>query len=145
MSHQLSADIVLTMAPDGEVNAGMPITVFIVDDDDAVRDSLKLLLESYGIAVEDYGSTAEFVRHYRPRARQCLVLDQHLPGTTGLDFLASPEGAALGLPVVLVTGRGDNALRSRAAALGVSVYLEKPVVDDALMAAIRAAVEGRAE
>jgi two-component system, LuxR family, response regulator FixJ len=132
------------MAREVEAGAGMPITVFIVDDDEAVRDSLKLLLESYGMAVEDYGSTAEFARQYRPRHRQCLILDQHLPGTTGLDFLASPEGAALGLPVVLVTGRGDNALRARAGELGVSVYLEKPVVDDALMAAIRAAVEGSA-
>ncbi|HXZ00428.1 MAG TPA: response regulator [Stellaceae bacterium] len=130
------------MARDAEADAAMPITVFVVDDDEAVRDSLKLLLESYGMTVEDYGSTEEFVRHYRPRGRQCLILDQHLPGTTGLDFLASPRGAALGLPVVLVTGRGDRALRARAAELGVSVYLEKPVVDNALMAAIHAAVDG---
>jgi two-component system, LuxR family, response regulator FixJ len=120
----------------------MSVTIFIVDDDEPVRDSLKLLLESYGMAVEDYGTTAEFTRHYRPRDRQCLILDQHLPGATGLDFLASPEGAALDLPVVLVTGGGDNALRARAAELGVSVYLEKPVVDDMLMAAIRAAIDG---
>lgn len=120
----------------------MPDTIFIVDDDDAVRDSLKLLLESYGLMVEDYSSTAEFVRHYRPRERQCLILDQHLPGSTGLDFLASREGATLRLPVVLVTGRGDNALRARASALGVSSYLEKPVTDDVLLRAIRIAVDG---
>ncbi len=120
----------------------MSVTIFIVDDDEAVRDSLKLLLESYGLTVEDYGSTAEFLRNYRPRPRQCLILDQHLPGATGLDFLASSEAADLGLPVVLVTGRGDNALRARAIQLGVSAYLEKPVVDDTLMTAIRSAVDG---
>ncbi|MGO8919661.1 MAG: response regulator transcription factor [Stellaceae bacterium] len=128
------------MACSIEVQAGS-VTIFIVDDDEAVRDSLKLLLESYGLTVEDYGTTAEFTRHYRPRERQCLILDQHLPGATGLDFLASAEGAALSLPVVLVTGRGDKSLRARAAELGVCVYLEKPVVDDMLMAAIRTAVE----
>jgi two-component system, LuxR family, response regulator FixJ len=119
-------------------------TVFIVDDDEAVRDSLKLLLESYGLTVEDFGSTADFLRHYRPGKRQCLILDQHLPGATGLDFLASREGAQLTLPVLLVTGRGDNALRARAVELGVSAYLEKPVVDDKLMSAIRRAVDGAA-
>lgn len=134
----------MAMARDREADARMPITVFIVDDDDAVRDSLKLLLESYGMVVEDYDSTAEFARRYRPRNRQCLILDQHLPGTTGLDFLASGDGAALGLPVILLTGRGDSALRARAAELGVKVYLEKPVVDDALMAAIRTAAESNA-
>lgn len=144
MSHQLRTDIVLTMAREPKADAGSPITVFVVDDDDAVRDSLKLLLESYGMVVEDYDSTRAFIRHYRPGDRQCLILDQHLPGTTGLDFLASPESAGLSLPVVLVTGRGDNALRARAAELGVSVYLEKPVVDETLMAAIRTAVDGSA-
>lgn len=143
MSHQLPAGLVSTLAQSVEVQPGM-VTIFIVDDDEAVRDSLKLLLESYGMTVEDYGTTAEFIQHYRPRARQCLILDQHLPGATGLDFLASPEGTALELPVVLVTGRGDNSLRSRAAELGVSVYLEKPVVDDTLMAAIRTALESAA-
>lgn len=117
-----------------------PTTIFIVDDDEAVRDSFKLLLESYGLTVEDFGSTTEFLRHYRPGMGQCLILDQHLPGATGLDFLASPEGAMPGLPVLLVTGRGDEALRARAAELGVSAYLEKPVADDKLMTAIRSAV-----
>ena len=128
MSHQPQADIVLIMARDAEADAAMPITVFVVDDDEAVRDSLKLLLESYGMTVEDYGSTEEFVRHYRPRGRQCLILDQHLPGTTGLDFLASPLGAALGLPVILITGRGDLAIRDRAFALEIAATSASPSI-----------------
>ena len=115
-----------------------PATVFIVDDDEAVRDSLKLLLESYGWTVEDYESTADFARHYRPRPHQCLVLDQHLPGSTGLDFL---ERTPLGLPVILVTGRGDSKLRNRATRSGVFAYLEKPVSDDALLVAIGQAIQ----
>jgi two-component system, LuxR family, response regulator FixJ len=111
-------------------------TIFIVDDDDAVRDSLKLLLESCGMTVAEYGSTAAFAGGYRPGPRQCLILDQHLPGTTGLDFLASLDGSRLPLPVILLTGRGDRALRERAAALGVTAYLEKPVGSNALLDAI---------
>jgi two-component system response regulator FixJ len=114
--------------------------VLIVDDDDAVRDSLKVLLESYGLAVEDYASAQDLVRHYRPARGQCLLLDQHLPNLSGLDFLASPEGASLDIPVILVTGRGDAAIRHRARALGVVDYLEKPVPDDVLLAAIAKAV-----
>ena len=114
--------------------------VFIVDDDEAVRDSLKMLLESYGMDVEDYASTREFAHAYRPRSRQCLILDQHLPGGTGLDFLASSLGAALGLPVILVTGRGDGSIRDRAHDMGVQAYLEKPLADDVLLETISRAV-----
>ncbi len=117
--------------------SGQPITIFIVDDDDAVRDSLKMLLESYGMAVEDYDSVQAFARHYRPGPRQCLILDQHLPGMTGLDFLASSQGAALRLPIILVTGRGDGAIRDRAYGQGVHAYLEKPVPDDILLEAVK--------
>ena len=116
------------------------VTVYVVDDDDAVRDSLKLLLESYGIAVHAFGSTDEFLRGYRPNSHACLVLDQHLPGTTGLDFLHSSEGAQLELPVILVTGRGDATLRARALGVGVVAYLEKPVDDGALIVAIEGAL-----
>jgi two-component system, LuxR family, response regulator FixJ len=120
------------------------ITVYLVDDDDAVRDSLKLLLESYGMAVRDYASTEAFVRAYRPQAQACLVLDQHLPGATGLDFLASAAGARLGVPVILVTGRGDAAIRARALDAGVVAYFEKPIDDGALVDAIARAIDGRA-
>jgi two-component system response regulator FixJ len=103
-----------------------------------------MLLESYGIEVEDYASTGDFVCHYRPGNGHCLVLDQHLPRVSGLDFLASPEAAALEMPVILLTGRGSAAIRERAYALGVSEYLEKPVSEERLMAAIAKAL-GRAE
>jgi two-component system response regulator FixJ len=116
--------------------------IFIVDDDEAVRDSLKLLLESYGMEVKDFGSTADFARAYHKRPDACLILDQHLPGSTGLDFLSSSEGAKLDLPVILLTGRADAALRARATQIGVSDFLEKPVRDDVLICAIRRALDG---
>jgi two-component system, LuxR family, response regulator FixJ len=117
-----------------------PARIFIVDDDDAVRDSLRMLLESYGMEVEDFASTRELTRHYRPGNGQCLVLDQHLPNLSGLDFLASRQGAMLKIPVILMTGRGDASIRDRAYALGVLEYLEKPVSEERLLAAIAKAL-----
>ena len=80
--------------------------VFVVDDDEAVRDSMKVLLEVHGLEVEDYGSTGEFADHYRKPRRGCLILDQHLPVLTGVDFPTSPVGKRLDIPVILITGRG---------------------------------------
>jgi two-component system response regulator FixJ len=111
-------------------------TIFIVDDDEAVRDSLKLLLESHGCRVEDYGSTRAFLRAFRRDSRQCLVLDHHLPDETGLDFLESGDGATLRVPVILVTAGGDEALKERAAKAGALAYFDKPLDNSALVATI---------
>jgi two-component system response regulator FixJ len=120
-----------------------PPKIFIVDDDDAVRDSLRMLLESHGMRVADYASAVDFARHCRPGRGDCLILDQHLPDLNGLDFLASREGSRLGISVILLTGRGDAAIRARAYVLGVSDYLEKPVSEEHLLPAIAKAL-GRA-
>lgn len=118
--------------------------VFIVDDDDAVRDSLKSLFEAYGMSVEDYGSTAEFERRYRASTCECLLLDQYLLGVSGLDFLSSTVPPIRDMPVILMTGRSDPALRRRAEQLGVRAYLEKPIGAGVLMAAVlRAVAAGR--
>lgn len=100
--------------------------IFVVDDDEAVRDAIKGLLVMHGLNVEDFGSTAEFVRGYEKRAHGCLILDQHLPQCSGLDFLASVEGRELGIPVILITGQGDENIKRRAAQAGAA-YLEKPL------------------
>ena len=111
-------------------------TIFIIDDDEAVRDSLKLLLESHGCRVRDYGSTRDFFREFREEERQCLVLDHHLPDETGIAFLESDDGANLRLPVILVTGGGDPALKARATAAGALAYFDKPINDSELVATI---------
>lgn len=115
-------------------------TIVIVDDDEAVRDSLKILLITHGLAVEDYESIDAFKRGFRPRADSCLLLDQHLASVTGLDFLASPEGRQLSMPVILFTGQGDNSLRAQAREAGVAAFLEKPIGGDLLLSAIRDAL-----
>ncbi|HXP06219.1 MAG TPA: response regulator [Stellaceae bacterium] len=116
------------------------VTVFIVDDDEAVRDSVKVLLEVNGLNVEDYASTADFARGFRHPARGCLLLDQHLPLTTGLDFLKSDAGRELGIPVILITGRGDPALEQQAREAGAADYLQKPISAGLLLSAVGRAI-----
>ncbi len=112
------------------------IVIFIVDDDDAVRDSLRLLLEAHGMTVEDFDSTADFAAAYRPRERACLILDLHLPGMSGIEYLESLGEKGPGLPVIMVTGRGDEASRGRALELGAFAFLDKPVDNRELLSAI---------
>ena len=117
--------------------------VFVVDDDEAVRDSIKVLLEVHSIEVEDYASTGAFAQAYRKPGRGCLILDQHLPVLTGIDFLNSPSGRQLDIPVILITGRGDPELEKRARDAGVVDYLQKPVGERVLIAAVERAVSAR--
>src|SRR5690349_17051318 len=90
-------------------------TVFIVDDDEPVRDSLRLLLESHDLDVRDYGSCPAFMRAYREGFAEvsgngrpgCLLLDLHMPQMTGLDFVETHGATLGGLPVIIITGRSD--------------------------------------
>ena len=108
-------------------------TVFVVEDDEAVRESLKMLLESHGLKVRDYASCEAFARDYHAAGRECLVLDQHMPGMTGLEFIECLHRSAKLLPVILVTGRGDSTIKARAEAAGVLAYLEKPIAENRLL------------
>lgn len=116
------------------------VTVFVVDDDEPVRDSIKVLLEIYGYEVADFVSTSEFVANYRKPPRGCLILDQHLPVMTGLEFLATASGRNLGIPVILITGHTDPRLEQRAREAGVADYLEKPVRKEVLIDAVERVV-----
>ena len=114
-------------------------TVFIVDDDAAVRDSLFILLDAYGFGVEAFDSVTAFSA--RPAKRgACLILDQHMPVVTGLEFLASPNGKSLHMPVILVTAHNDKDIRAQAQEAGVFAFLAKPVDADALMIAVNGAI-----
>jgi FixJ family two-component response regulator len=119
------------------------LKVFVIDDDAAVRDSIKVLLEVHGIEVEDYASADAFARGYRRPCRGCLVLDQNLPALSGVDFLNSPAGRGLGLPIILITGRGDAELERRARAAGATEFLQKPVSRHLLIATIERLTAGQ--
>jgi two-component system, LuxR family, response regulator FixJ len=114
--------------------------VFVIDDDDWVCDSLRALLETYGFAVETYGSGAEFLADPRRDAARCLVVDQHMPEIDGLGVIASLRREGNFLPVVVITGRLDAAIGQRADALGVMAVLEKPFPAARLVELVRSAL-----
>jgi two-component system response regulator FixJ len=120
-------------------------TVHLVDDDEAVRDSLKILLESYGMTVFDHGSAEEFLNSGAARAGGCLVLDLHLPVIGGLDLIRILRQRRNDVPMVLITGRSDNETRARAMEAGAFAFLEKPVSEEALLGAIRTALARSSE
>jgi two-component system response regulator FixJ len=115
-------------------------TVVLVDDDDAVRDSLKLLLESHGMAVLDFDGAATFLAGYRNGQGGCLILDLHLPILGGLDLIRMMEQRNIALPVIFITGRSDPGVKARALEAGAVAFLEKPVEEAVLMNAIRMAL-----
>ena len=110
----------------------------IVDDDAAVADSLKVLLETFGFGVQSYNSGAEFFADYRRGAVGCLIIDQHMPGMNGLDVVDRLQGEGVQLPTILISGQLDAKTRDRAASLGVAKLLEKPFAPDRLVAFIQA-------
>lgn len=110
-------------------------SVCVVDDDDAVRDSLKTLLELQSFKVETFETCQEFLGAGTSDA-DCLVLDIHLPGMSGFELMEIMRRGQRDLPTILITARCDNAIRDRAKALGAVALLEKPIEFNGLMAAI---------
>jgi FixJ family two-component response regulator len=123
------------------VNAHPKATVHLVDDDDAVRDSLQTLLESCGLEVRTYSSAVEFLTNAGACEEGCLVLDLHLPVVSGLDLLTMIRQRKIWLPVVFITGRSDKETKERALRAGAVAFLDKPAEEDDLMAAIQAAFD----
>jgi two-component system, LuxR family, response regulator FixJ len=119
-------------------------TVFLVDDDAAVRDSLKLLLETHGLAVKDFESGNALLQDGMPRAGDCLVCDIHMPVMSGIDLIETLASRGVSRPTILITGRADAALRRRAQAAGAFLVLEKPFDGSLLLDAIDRAVEAGA-
>jgi FixJ family two-component response regulator len=114
-------------------------TVFVVDDDASVRDSLKLLIESAGWQPETFACGQEFLSRPRALAPSCLVLDVYLPDLNGLD-LQSLVAERTETPIIFITGHGDVPMTVRAMKAGAVEFLTKPLVCDVLMSAIRNAI-----
>jgi two-component system, LuxR family, response regulator FixJ len=116
-------------------------TVFIVDDDVAVRDALALLLGLKGYRTAIYSSAEDFLAAYRKEWRGCLVLDIKMGGMTGLDLQARLIEQGSELPIVVITGHGDAASARQALKSGAVDFLEKPLDDEQLAAAVASALE----
>jgi two-component system response regulator FixJ len=115
-------------------------TIFLVDDDEFVRESLAALLEAYDFKVESFSSGRDFLDGCCGDADGCLLLDIHMPGLSGIDVLKKLRTAQSTTPVILITGRRDRAIEAQAKALGAIALLDKPIPHAALFAAIRQAL-----
>lgn len=119
-------------------SAARPL-VIIVDDDPAVRSSLTFSLELEGFQVDSCESGEALLLRNLPDQHTCLVVDERLPGISGLQALAQLRGRQVGLPALLITSNPKPATREAAAAAGVPI-VEKPLLCDALSGSIRAAL-----
>ena len=115
--------------------------VFIVDDDELVRESAADLLRSVGLDARTFGSTQEFLQIKLPDAPACIVLDVRLPGASGLEFQRTLAGSNVALPVIFITGHGDISMSVRAIKSGAKDFLTKPLREQELLDAVQAGIE----
>ena len=115
--------------------------VYVVDDDPDVRGGLRDVLQSVGLKVEVFGSAAEWLANRLPEQVSCLVLDVRLPGLSGLDLQAELAAAQIKVPVIFITGHGDIPMTVKAMKAGAMEFLTKPVREQDLLDAVRAALD----
>lgn len=115
-------------------------TVFVVDDDPAVRNALRFLLESVSMNVLTYASATEFLQAYSVHMIGCVVLDIRMPGMSGLQLQQRLIKQPYALPIIFITGHGDVPLAVRAMQSGAIHFLEKPLNDQLLLDAINSAL-----
>jgi two-component system response regulator FixJ len=118
-----------------------PATVFVVDDDEAVRTSLRLLLKSVGLPVETFASAQEFLDQFDPDRAGCLVLDIRMPGMSGLELQQHLNDRHSIMPVVFITGHGDVPMAVEAMQAGAVDFIQKPFRDQDLIDRINRALE----
>ena len=119
----------------------IPSSVFVVDDDISVRESLELLLRHEGLGVETFTSAQDFLSSPRPTVPSCLVLDYSLPGLNGLELQKRMAVERHEMPIIFITGHGDIPMTVQAMKAGAVEFLTKPFSDEVLLNAIRNALE----
>lgn len=115
--------------------------VFVIDDDESIRESLKSLIRSVGLRVEVFASAQAFMQSERPDAPACLILDVRMPGLSGLDLQRELTEANIHLPIIFITGHGDIPMSVRAMKAGAVEFLTKPFRDQDLLDAIQQALD----
>jgi FixJ family two-component response regulator len=116
-------------------------TVFVIDDDAAMRAAIQGLLKSAGLRSETFGAAEGFLRSRRPDGPSCLVLDVSLPGVNGLDFQRELADAGVHIPIIFITGHGDIPMTVKAMKSGAVEFLTKPFQDQDLLHAIHQALD----
>jgi FixJ family two-component response regulator len=126
--------------------------VYLVDDDEAVRDALGMLFKSIGIEHEAFGSALDFLQHYDTRRQSCLVADIRMPGLSGLELQQRLNEQRSEIPIIFITGHGDVPMAVTAMKSGAVDFLQKPFRDQDLIDRIHKALDrdgdarkGRAE
>jgi two-component system response regulator FixJ len=117
--------------------------VHVIDDDDAVRDSLSFLLRTADIAVATYPSATQFLEKLTRDIEGCVITDVRMPDMSGLDLLRRLRASSCNIPVIVMTGHGDIQLAVEAMKAGALDFLEKPFDDERVLGAVRAAMELR--
>jgi FixJ family two-component response regulator len=115
--------------------------VFVIDDDESIREALKSLIRSVGLSVETFASAHEFLQSSRPDVPSCLILDVRMPGLSGLDLQRDLAEANIHIPIIFITGHGDIPMSVRAMKAGAVEFLTKPFRDQDLLDAIQQALE----
>jgi two-component system response regulator FixJ len=115
--------------------------VHVIDDDDAVRDSLAFLLETDGLPVKTYESAEAFLSSLGEGKLGCVVTDVRMPGMTGLDLVRRLRDLKVAIPVVVITGHADVPMAVEAMKAGVIDFIEKPFDDESLLGVVRRALE----
>jgi two-component system, LuxR family, response regulator FixJ len=120
-------------------------TVYVIDDDDAARDSLAFLFQTADVPVRTYASATEFLAAAPALTGGCVVTDVRMPQMDGLELLRRLRALEVALPVIVMTGHGDIPLAVEAMKAGAADFFEKPFSDEAMLAAVRRALGRRRE
>lgn len=118
-----------------------PPLVYLVDDDEAVRDSLGMLFQSIGLKHEAYPSALDFLQHYDPTRHACLVADIRMPGLSGLELQQRLNEQQAEIPIIFITGHGDVPMAVTAMKSGATDFIQKPFRDQDLIDRINKALE----
>jgi len=115
--------------------------VYVIDDDESIREALNSLIRSVGLKVATFASAQEFLQSPRPDVPACLILDVRMPGLSGLDLQRELAEANIHIPIIFITGHGDIPMSVRAMKAGAVEFLTKPFRDQDLLDAIQQALE----
>jgi two-component system, LuxR family, response regulator FixJ len=124
----------------GSENAALPQVVHVIDDDEALRESLAFLLRSAKLDVRSFDSAKAFLDVLPVSALGCVITDVRMPDMSGIELLRRLKELKLDVPVIVITGHGDITLAVEAMKMGAADFFEKPFDDDLLLASVRAAL-----
>ena len=115
------------------MSSGDATLVYVVDDDDAVRDSLRLLLRSVDLPSRTFASADEFLSRYDPDVPSCLIADIRMPGMSGLELQEELINRKVEMPIIFITGHGDVPMAVKAMKAGAMDFIQKPFRDQDLL------------